>query len=849
MKSSKRGQPLALSLSSPNVCVGDPENKTGFPLKTCGNDIKSFVAQVAVPLPIPTVFSYRIPESLLAKAIPGVRVIVPFRNTEITGYIVGVEAKQDEFSSPFEKGGLPKRKILSPPNVLIGGPDAKTGFPLKVRGNDKRLGDLKPLLAVLDDQPVLSADMLALTKWVGEYYGSSWGEAIENALPRWVKYGKKVEKYIEKASRKSDASAHSPQEYTLSPEQEKAFEIIQKVLANSVILPRLELIKDGRRDCTDPPEILARSVLSPSGAKNLKRDPSAKPQDDEKKSVKPILIYGVTGSGKSELYIRAIRQTLKQGRAAICLVPEIALTEQLQRFFAGHFGENLEILHSKMTDGERFLTWKRIELGTCNVVLGPRSAVFAPVPNLGLIIMDEEHEGSYKQETTPRYHAREVAAWRAEHEGALFLMGTATPSLESMALAERGRIERVDLTERIDSKAMPKVQVIDLKRYQGDKRASLLFSPPLMREIETNLKSREGTMLLLNRRGFSTSIRCPTCSEVETCKMCQVALTFHQEKNLLLCHYCNYQKKVSNTCSSCKSPLLKFAGFGTEKVESEVARFFPTARIARLDADTTQKKNSHEKILEEFREQKIDILIGTQMIAKGFDFPHVTLVGVVLADVGLRLPDFRSSERTFQLLTQFAGRAGRGTKPGRVIIQTWMPEHPSIRFAREHDFLAFYAHEKQCREEFHYPPFRSLVNIIIRSHDEKKAYLFAREIRDALRGLAISLSSPNVSIGDPVTKNGFPLKACGNDKDRLLAGSQTEGFTPSAIRHPAPEGFEIIGPAPLPFYKLRGHFRWHVMLKIPKDLLMTPKIYALLMGLKKPSGVAFQLDVDPLNIL
>ncbi len=695
-----------------------------------------FKAQVAVPLPIPTVFSYLIPEPFLPKAIPGVRVTVPFRNTEITGYIVAVEPQS---TGVAESGGL--------------------------HGKLRRLPVLKSLLAVLDDQPVLSSDMLQLTKWVGEYYGSSWGEAIENALPRWVKYGKKVEKYIEKAKLKSATPAPLPRDYTLSEEQENAFRIIGKALAS--------------------------------------------------KHPRPMLIYGVTGSGKSELYIRAIRETLKQNRAAICLVPEIALTEQLQRFFAGHFGDNLEILHSKMTDGERFLTWKRIEMGTCNVVLGPRSAVFAPIPNLGLIIMDEEHEGSYKQETTPRYHAREVAACRAEHEGVLFLMGTATPSLESMALAEQGKIDRVNLTERIDQKAMPKVEVIDLKRYEGDKRPSLLFSPPLMREIETNLKNREGTMLLLNRRGFSTSIRCPKCGKVEECKLCQVSLTFHQEKNLLLCHYCNYQKKVPNVCGECKAPMLRFMGFGTEKVESEIARFFPSARIARMDADTTQKKDSHEKILEKFREQKIDILIGTQMIAKGFDFPHVTLVGVVLADVGLRLPDFRSSERTFQLLTQFAGRAGRGLKPGRVIIQTWMAEHPSIRFAQEHDFLNFYAHEKRCREEFHYPPYRSLVNIIIRSHDEKKAYLFAREIRDAFKS--------ELSI--------------------------TNSFATDRVEQAARPEVEILGPAPLPFYKLRGHFRWHVMLKIPKDLQLTPKIYALLMGLKKPSAVAFQLDVDPLNIL
>jgi primosomal protein N' (replication factor Y) len=701
------------------------------------------MAQVAVPLPIPTIFSYGIPEHLLGKAIPGVRVTVPFRNTEITGYLVGT------------------------------GPQIKNSFESECRAESSAPAKkLRTILAILDDQPVLSAAMLQLTKWLGEYYGSSWGEAIENALPRWVKYGKKTEKYIEKAKQKNAAATHSPRDFALSQEQEKAFGIIEKALTA--------------------------------------RNP------------KPMLIYGVTGSGKSELYIRAIRETLKQNRTAICLVPEIALTEQLRRFFSGHFGDYLEILHSKMTDGERFLTWKRIEMGTCNVVLGPRSAVFAPIPNLGLIIMDEEHEGSYKQETTPRYHAREVAAWRAQHEGALFLMGTATPSLESMALAEQGKIDRVDLTERIDQKAMPKVEVIDLKRYEGDKRPSLLFSPPLMREIETNLKNGEGTMLLLNRRGFSTSIRCPKCGKVEECKLCQVSLTFHQEKNLLLCHYCNYQKKVPDVCGECKAPMLRFMGFGTEKVESEIARFFPSARIARMDADTTQKKDSHEKILEKFREQKLDILIGTQMIAKGFDFPHVTLVGVVLADVGLRLPDFRSSERTFQLLTQFAGRAGRGTKPGRVIIQTWMPEHPSIRFAKEHDFLHFYAHEKQCREEFHYPPYRSLVNIIVRSHDEKKAYLFAREIRDAL---------------------------CDKFEGEQRADGVKPSSSPSSIHHPPTCAFKIIGPAPLPFYKLRGHFRWHVMLKIPKGLLLSTKIHSLLMCLKKPSAVAFQLDVDPLNIL
>lgn len=733
------------------------------------------VALVAIPLPIATeAFSYLIPEDIASKAVPGVRVTVPFRNREITGYLVGFE------------------------------PEPKPGL---CPGQGPALTRVKSIIAVLDEQPVLSTGMLALTKWVSEYYGSSWGEAIENALPRWVKYGKKTEKYVAKAREKTDPPKGKPDEYELTDEQKKAFEVIR---------------------CLLPFPLRQEKVPNP----------------------KPILLYGVTGSGKSELYIRTIRETLAAGRGAICLVPEIALTEQLKRFFAGKFGGELEILHSKMTDGERFLAWKRIELGTRRVVLGPRSAVFAPVSDLGLIIMDEEHEGSYKQETVPRYHAREVAAWRSKNENALFMMGTATPSLESMRAAALGEFKRLDLTRRIDQKELPKVDVIDLKRYEGDKRASSILSPPLMKEIENNLRAREGTMLLLNRRGFSTSIRCRECGETEKCLSCQVSLTYHQGEGVLLCHYCNLRKKVPNTCSVCKAPILKFLGFGTEKVESEIAKHFPQARIARMDFDTTRKKNAHESILEDFRAGKIDILIGTQMIAKGFDFPHVTLVGVVLADVGLRLPDFRSSERTFQLLTQFGGRAGRGEKPGRVLIQTHMPDHPSIRHAKKHDFLSFYDHEMKFREEFGYPPFCSLVNIIVRSRIEQKAYQFSRAVRDALRG---------------------SLDGC------KMAGG-TDLLTPSTMRYPYSGIVAILGPAPLPFYKLRGHFRWHVMLKLPKGRTdfqkptgpVDPEIAAgahpvslpaasdqdiqvlicrILASLKKPSDVAFQIDVDPMNIL
>lgn len=669
-------------------------------------------AEVAVPIPVAGCYSYALPPELESRARIGCRVLVSFKNREMTGYLVALK--------PREEG-------------------------LK----------LKPLLAVLDDEPVLSPGMLELTRKVSDYYGSGWGEAIENALPRWVKFGKKAAKFLARSAAPTEERREAKDPWELTRDQQGALEVITGSLSS--------------------------------------------------KSPKPVLLYGVTGCGKSEIYIRAIREVLNRNRSAICLVPEIALTEQLKRFFSDRFGGRLEILHSKMSDGERFLAWKRIQGGDRQVVLGPRSAVFAPVRDLGIIVIDEEHEGSYKQETSPRYHAREVARWRAGLEGALLVMGTATPSLESMYLADTGEIRRLELPARIDDKKMPAVQLIDLKASENRSEKSLLLSRHLVREIGKNLAAKEGTMILLNRRGFSTYVHCPRCGNVETCKSCNVSLTYHQDQSKLLCHYCNFEKPAAGECGECKSPMLRFTGFGTEKVESEIARIFPAARIARMDMDSVRRKGSHEKILAGFRDEKTDILVGTQMIAKGFDFPHVTLVGVVLADVGLMLPDFRSAERTFQLLTQVAGRAGRGMKPGRVLVQTYSPDHPSVLFAQKHDYTSFYRKEVSERLEHKYPPAYSLVNFIVRSRTEKKAYLTARALRDLLK-VALETS-------------------------------------------PESAGAEIIGPAQLPFYRLRGHFRWHVMIKAPAGHPFLQGTQRYLDKLKKPSGVAAIVDVDPVNIL
>ena len=667
--------------------------------------------EVAIPLPIQGPFSYLLDESLVGRAKIGARVRVPFKNREITGFIVSFRD-----TSPEQK--------------------------------------LKKVLDLLDENPVVSERTLELTHWLSQYYFSSWGEAIETAVPKWVKRGKRRESSAESES--TFLPGPPPAEFRLTEEQEKALGLIRKALTEEM--------------------------------------PS------------PILLYGITGSGKSELYIRAIKEVLAQGRGAIVLVPEIALTEQLRRFFHHHFGNDLEILHSKLSDGERFLVWKRVEAGEKRVLLGPRSAIFAPLSPLGLILMDEEHEGSYKQDRTPRYHARDVALWLARRERALLVLGSATPSLESMYLASTGTFQRIDLTRRVENRSLPKVTLVDLKREREVQKKPPLLSRHLAQEVERNLKHGEGTLLLLNRRGFSTQVHCPACGEVAHCPSCEVSLTFHQEDNQLLCHYCNYRTDPPSVCQRCTQPLLRFSGFGTEKVESEVARLFPQARVARIDADAVRRKGSHERVLRDFRDGHLDILVGTQMIAKGFDFPNVTLVGVILADVGLVLPDFRSAERTFQLLTQVAGRAGRGEKPGRVVVQTYSPGHPSVACARDHDYLKFYAEELAKREVHGYPPVRQLVNLLVRSRVEKKAYLFSRELREVMAR---------------------HLKGSGEFSKRL----------------------ELVGPAPLPFYRLRGHYRWHVLIKARSIEDAQNLLRAVLPELKRPSGVAMQIDVNPVNIL
>ncbi|MGQ7407863.1 primosomal protein N' [Streptococcus suis] len=448
------------------------------------------------------------------------------------------------------------------------------------------------------------------------------------------------------------------------------------------------------------------------------------------------LLQGVTGSGKTEVYLQVIDQVLKMGKTAIMLVPEISLTPQMTNRFIARFGQQVAILHSGLSDGEKYDEWRKIERGEAQVVVGARSAIFAPLKNLGAIIIDEEHEATYKQDSNPRYHARDVAKLRADYNQAVLVLGSATPSLETRARASRGLYGRLVLNQRANPQArIPEVQVIDFRDYIGQHEARN-FTPVLIEKIQEKLARKEQVVLMLNRRGYSSFVMCRDCGTVDQCPNCDISLTLHMDSRSMNCHYCNFQKPIPQVCPNCQSRAIRYYGTGTQKAYDELQELLPNARILRMDVDTTKKKGAHEALLEKFGRQEADILLGTQMIAKGLDFPNVTLVGVLNADTALNLPDFRSSERTFQLLTQVAGRAGRADKEGEVIIQTYNPNHYAIAFAKNQDYEGFYQYEMGIRKSLGYPPYYFTVGLTFSHKSEdlviKKAYETVQLLRENL---------------------------------------------------------------------------------------------------------------------
>jgi primosomal protein N' (replication factor Y) len=514
-----------------------------------------------------------------------------------------------------------------------------------------------------------------------------------------------------------------------------------------------------------------------------------------------FLLEGVTGSGKTEVYLRAIEAALARDRSALMLVPEIGLTPAVAGQFHHRFGERVAILHSAFHDAERAQQWRRIRSGEASVVVATRSGVFAPVRNLGLIVVDEEHDQSYKQQETPRYHGRDVAVVRARDSGAVIVLGSATPSLETRYNAERGKYRRMELPERIESRPLPKVEVIDMRQEFLDTRKQSTFSRALIAAVEERLANGEQTMLLLNRRGFASFVTCRACGDRVECVNCSVTLTYHRRDRRMLCHYCNYSARVPDRCPKCDSEYIQFLGTGSERVEEELHAAFPRARIARLDRDTVRGKRDYETILSGFREGSFDMLVGTQMIAKGHDIPNVTLVGIVNSDVGLGLPDFRAAERTFQLLTQAAGRAGRGNTPGIVLIQTLNPDHYAIRCAAAQNYEMFYPKEIEFRRLMWYPPFGALANVVVRSAKEE----------------------------DALTRSG--------SLGRLL--------------NPPPEGIKVLGPAPAAMARLKTEYRYQMLLKAPSrkrlnEVLQEVRRFA---ASERWNPASLLIDVDPMTLL
>jgi primosomal protein N' (replication factor Y) len=521
-----------------------------------------------------------------------------------------------------------------------------------------------------------------------------------------------------------------------------------------------------------------------------------------------FLLHGVTGSGKTEVYLQAIAHTLEQGRGAIVLVPEISLTPQTverfkARFSSGPLQTLVAVLHSHLSSGERHDEWHKIRQGRARIVIGARSAIFAPVDPLGLIIVDEEHEHSYKQEEAPRYQGRDVAVVRGQMEGAVVVLGSATPSLESFYNVQKGKYTLLELPSRVDDKQMPLVRVVDLRKENRKQPGLQIFSQQLKEAITQRLEKREQVILFLNRRGYSTSLQCTACGYVAQCPNCSVSLTYHRQAQRLLCHICGHDAEVPRICPEpkCGNPAIRYAGLGTEKVEDTLARLFPHARIKRMDSDVLKKKEDYRRILGDFRLGKIDILVGTQMIAKGLHFPNVTLVGIIYADLGLHLPDFRAGERTFQLLTQVAGRAGRGDVEGEVIVQAFTPFHPAIQYARRHDFAGFYEQEIEFREQLKYPPISRIALLTLKGRNEDKVKFSADHLRRELE------------------------KELAGVKDLILAG-----------------------PAPAPLARAESNYRYQIMLRTRQMTKLSQHLAKLVEAVALPDDLAWVVDIDPVNL-
>ncbi|MFO7586974.1 MAG: primosomal protein N' [Gemmatimonadota bacterium] len=741
-------------------------------------------ARVHLARPVLQGFHYRVPGPLVDRARPGFRVSVPFGRRREIGVIEAlVEAP--------EAGGARMREIRE----------------------------------VLDEEPVLDATLLETCRWVADYYVAPTGLVYRAALPPGMMGGARagggeLRRQVIRLTRELPTLMERDAAFGRARRQREAWEVLESLGGRAEVSHLERRLGFGRGVIAG----LVERGLAEISEDAVERDPFADeplpemtpvtPNVDQERALAELLrraalpepgvvvLRGVTGSGKTEVYIRLIRSALKRGRSALFLVPEISLTPQTVERVRAAFGDEVAVLHSGLSAGERRDAWTALREGRRRVAVGTRSAVFAPLADLGVIVVDEEHDGSYKQGETPRYHARAVAVMRARLQGALCILGSATPSLESWANSERGLWGRLELPHRATPHPLPAVELVDLREEEGP--PPRILSSRLRDALAARLERGEQSLLLLNRRGHSTWVGCPACGWVAACRSCNVSLTWHRRRDRLVCHHCGFQEPARDSCPECRAQTLSFTGVGTEQVERHLGEEFPAARIARMDVDTTGEKWAHRRILDSVRRGEVDILVGTQMISKGLDLPGITLVGVIDADVGLNLPDFRASERTFQLLSQVAGRAGRGTVPGEVLVQTGRPSHFALRTALAHDYVGFARQEMEDRAGPGYPPVRRLANVVVSGTGET-------QVTEAAEALAAWIEG-------------------------LLAET-------------ALKRTDLLGPAPCPIDRLRGRWRWHLLLKSDSAAELGSVLRYLARRGPVPSGMRLELDRDPEHLL
>lgn len=825
-------------------------------------------AEIAIPLNVHQTFTYFLPDSIAEAAKPGSRVLVPFGKQLLTGYIVDLHETLEE------------------------------------TGQTEESFEIKSVEELFDTEPMVTAELLDLTKWIADYYYAPWGETIKTCLPAGINTDAEAIFTITEAGREAlaEAKAKRPQlaakmqgleliaekeptpmselakqfdknkaaaiarelqkagyvsvkrqlqTATVKAKQQQAVRLIQQAPAEDgkPLNAQQEKVIKLLFDAAEPialAELTEQAGVSASVIRTLekrgfveiftrevRRDPlshlppsqypdrkggdstdlvlTAKQQTaldqitaklDEGKYA-AFLLHGVTGSGKTEIYIRAMRATLDKGRTALMLVPEISLTPMFARRLRAHFGEAVAILHSSLSDGERLDEWNRIRRGEARVCIGARSGVFAPLENIGLIVVDEEHEASYKQDDTPRYHGRDTAIMRAHRAEAVIILGSATPSMETYHNAHTGKYQYLKLDERIGGRQLAEVEIVDMRKVFERHGKQQVFSDEMKTAILENFARGEQTLVLLNRRGFSASLLCRSCGHRANCPNCDVTLTYHKIEARLICHYCNHHERIPRACSVCEGAYIYYVGEGTEQIEALLKELYPKMRISRLDRDTTRRRGAFEKLLGEFASGDIDLMVGTQMIAKGHDFHNVTLVCVVSVDAGLSMPDFRSAERTFQLLTQVAGRAGRGEKSGRVIIQSYHTEHYALEFARHQNYEKFYEHEIHFRRNMHYPPFVALINALVKHTDFAKAAYTASELAERIKAA---------------------------DAEKLL---------------------KVLGPAPAPLSRLRGEHRMQVLIKTRYRRQAREALDSAMIGLKETGQdlKMITIEVDPVNLM